>query len=64
MRKRASPSSVSRSSISSATRRGVMIGEEVAQAGDFAVADQLAEVGHQERMSHGPSYRSRLPRGV
>ena len=32
---------------------GVVLGEEVAQAGDFAVADQLAEVGHQERMSHG-----------
>ena len=33
----------------------VVLGEEVAQDGDFAVADQFAEVGHQERMSHGPS---------
>ena len=33
----------------------VMLGEEVAQAGDLAVVDQLAEVGHQQRMSHGPS---------
>ena len=32
---------------------GVVVGEEVAQGGDFAVVDQLAEVGHQERMSHG-----------
>ena len=31
----------------------VVVGEEVAQGGDFTVADQLAEVGHQERMSHG-----------
>ena len=34
---------------------GVVVGEEVAQGGDLAVADQFAEVGHQERMSHGPS---------
>ena len=42
----------------SASRRGMVLGEEVAQDGGFAVADQLAEVGHQERMSHGPSSSS------
>ncbi len=42
--------------------RGVMLDEEVAQAGDFSVLDQLAEVGNEERIMHGPSNRSRRPR--
>ena len=33
----------------------MMLDEEVAQAGDLSVVNQLAEVGNQERMSHGPS---------
>ena len=52
MRKRASPSSVLEVFDHLGDPAGVMLGEEVAQAGDLSVADQLAEVGHQERMSH------------
>ena len=41
----------------------VLVLDEFAQGGDFAALDQLAQVGHQERVSHQPTSLSQSSSG-